>query len=120
MSDNQKAIDLINKWLTDESGYDEKVWPIIASHLQEQGKITIQLERGHGKKLAAIRQKAIDGGMPLLSAKELEQEIHARRCDNCADLQKRLEEAHALISDAMTCDRPQEWLDRANAWFPKV
>lgn len=41
-------------------------------------------------------------------------------CDNCADLQKRLEEAHALISDAMIFDRPQEWLDRANAWFPKV
>jgi hypothetical protein len=32
---NQAAISLLNRWLADESGYDEKVWPIVKKAIEE-------------------------------------------------------------------------------------
>ena len=32
---NQAAIRLLDKWLTDESGYDEKVWPVVKQAIEE-------------------------------------------------------------------------------------
>ncbi len=32
---NEAAIALLNSWLTDESGYDEKAWPIVKQALEE-------------------------------------------------------------------------------------
>ena len=31
---HQKAIDLIDQWLADESGYDEQSWPALKSELR--------------------------------------------------------------------------------------
>lgn len=32
---NKAAIALLDKWLADESGYDEKTWPVVKQALQE-------------------------------------------------------------------------------------
>ncbi len=32
---NQAAISLLNRWVADESGYDEKVWPIVKKAIEE-------------------------------------------------------------------------------------
>lgn len=31
----QKAIDLLNEWLNDESGYDEEAWPDLKTELEK-------------------------------------------------------------------------------------
>lgn len=31
----QKLFKLLNKWLADESGYDERVWPILKKAIEE-------------------------------------------------------------------------------------
>jgi hypothetical protein len=31
---NQAAIDILNEWLCDESGYDEQVWPILQEAIE--------------------------------------------------------------------------------------
>ena len=33
---NQKAIELLDKWLADESGYDEQTYPILKAALEEK------------------------------------------------------------------------------------
>lgn len=50
-----------------------------------------------GARLHELRQKAIDGGMPLLSAEEIEAKV--RGCEEC-DLKRRLEEAEGLLMEA--------------------
>ncbi len=35
MRDNGAAIKLLDTWLADESGYDERVWPIIKEMIEE-------------------------------------------------------------------------------------
>ncbi|MGD0009112.1 MAG: hypothetical protein ABSE93_11290 [Terriglobia bacterium] len=32
---NEAAISLLNKWLADESGYDERVWPIVKKAIEQ-------------------------------------------------------------------------------------
>jgi hypothetical protein len=32
---NESAIDLLDEWLADESGYDEQVWPTVKKLLEE-------------------------------------------------------------------------------------
>ena len=32
---NEAAISLLNKWLADESGYDERVWPIVKRAIEQ-------------------------------------------------------------------------------------
>lgn len=32
---NQSAINLLNEWLTDESGYDEQAWPVVRKAIAE-------------------------------------------------------------------------------------
>lgn len=32
---NRMAIGLLNAWLADESGYDERVWPIVKAGIEE-------------------------------------------------------------------------------------
>lgn len=32
---NEAAISLLNKWLSDESGYDERVWPQLKKAIEE-------------------------------------------------------------------------------------
>jgi hypothetical protein len=32
---NEAAISLLNKWLADESGYDERVWPRLKKAIEE-------------------------------------------------------------------------------------
>jgi len=31
---NQPAVRLLKKWMTDESGYDEKVWPVVKKSIE--------------------------------------------------------------------------------------
>ena len=35
MRDNSAAIKLLDTWLADESGYDERVWPIVKKMIEE-------------------------------------------------------------------------------------
>ncbi len=35
MPDNAAAIRLLDEWLADESGYDERVWPVVEKALRE-------------------------------------------------------------------------------------
>jgi hypothetical protein len=32
---NEEAISLLKKWLADESGYDERVWPIVKKAVEQ-------------------------------------------------------------------------------------
>lgn len=32
---NEAVISLLNRWLADESGYDERVWPIVKKAIEE-------------------------------------------------------------------------------------
>ena len=32
---NQQIIHMLNQWLADESGYDERVWPEIKKYIEE-------------------------------------------------------------------------------------
>jgi len=32
---NEGAIRLLNEWMADESGYDEKVWPVLKQDIEE-------------------------------------------------------------------------------------
>lgn len=32
---NEAAISLLNKWLADESGYDERVWPMVKKAIEQ-------------------------------------------------------------------------------------
>jgi len=32
---NEAAISLLNRWLADESGYDEKVWPVLKKAIEQ-------------------------------------------------------------------------------------
>ncbi len=41
---NAAAIALIDKWLADESGYDEATWPVIKAALQSQGAMGLDGE----------------------------------------------------------------------------
>ncbi len=43
---NQAAIQLINQWLADESGYDEEAWPILKQTIEENRLST--RKRFHG------------------------------------------------------------------------
>lgn len=43
--DNRRAILLIRKWLADDSGYDERVWPRVKSLLEETGGVTMTEEQ---------------------------------------------------------------------------
>ena len=33
---NEGAIRLLNEWMADESGYDEKVWPVLKQDIEEK------------------------------------------------------------------------------------
>ena len=35
MKKNQKVIELLNEWLADESGYDEREWPAIKKLIED-------------------------------------------------------------------------------------
>jgi len=39
-SDNEAAQRLLEKWLADESGYDERVWPVIAFNMVKDNEMT--------------------------------------------------------------------------------
>jgi len=44
---NHPAIDLLDNWLADESGYDERAWPILRRALQRnRGQKAVCLECG--------------------------------------------------------------------------
>ena len=35
MSNNDKVIELLDRWMKDESGYDEKNWPVIKQTIED-------------------------------------------------------------------------------------
>lgn len=43
---NHPAIDLLDKWLADESGYDERAWPILRRALRRNPVRMFHRERG--------------------------------------------------------------------------
>ena len=45
MSDNAAMVALMEKWLADESGYDERVYPIVKARLEERDTLREQRDR---------------------------------------------------------------------------
>ena len=40
---NEAAIHLLHEWLADDSGYDEKTWPIIEKVIEENRLLNLQV-----------------------------------------------------------------------------